>query len=70
AAKSDRLSKYNAVITESLVPLLNAFIVTFLGWVFANVAAGAAERFTELRRSRIESVVTAERKPLEPIRLL
>lgn len=49
AAKSDQTANYKTVVTDTLVPILNGFIVVFLGWVFANIGAGVAERFTAAR---------------------
>jgi hypothetical protein len=86
AGKSDILARYTAVVTNTLIVYLGGgFFTVFLTWVFANLLAGAAERFTESRQqftmavnaarlleSDQEADVTnlSSKKPLQPIELL
>ena len=52
AAKSDPSANYKTVVSGTLVPILNGFIAAFLGWVFANIGVGVAERLTAARANQ------------------
>lgn len=70
ADKSDTLARYKAVVTDTLVVYLSGFVTAFLGWIFANLAAGAAERFTESRQRHTEAADSVNNQPLKPIKIL